>query len=115
MTYLKTFGAIVSQFKSTRCLSRRQKQISLIFLEKQFAEDSSAEQLTNTYWTSLNRQGCAGKISNCFNNKTSYSFEGWLEINSIICETLVLPQIPFSGLPLTERTAARRPSEHSAR
>jgi len=41
--------------------------ISLNYCINNFEDDlREAQQLTTIYWTSLSRQGCSGKITNCF-------------------------------------------------
>jgi len=37
-----------------------------------FTEDYDLEQLATTYWTSMTRQGCNGKIVNCFSPGKEY-------------------------------------------
>jgi len=42
--------------------------IFFIFKKNKFKDDLllDVQQLTTVYWTSLSRQGCSGKITNCF-------------------------------------------------
>jgi len=57
------------------------KMISnFIFLHYFKEEDHDVQQLTTTYWTSMTRQGCQGKIVNCFSperENTVADFNFW--------------------------------------